>query len=70
MLIQNKLPEAIAASGLKKGFVSQEAKISRATLTNLLNGSHPTLQVAYKIADVIGKRVDEIWIPVKQADTE
>jgi DNA-binding XRE family transcriptional regulator len=69
MDIVNRLPEIIAASGYRKGFVAKEAQISNATLTNLLNGSIPTLKVGYAIAHVLNKRIDEIWIP-KTQDTE
>ncbi|MDN4073640.1 helix-turn-helix transcriptional regulator [Fictibacillus terranigra] len=62
MDIECKLEDLIKERGLKKGYISEKAGISRATLTLILKGtSLPTLPVAFKIAEVMGLSVEEIW---------
>jgi putative transcriptional regulator len=62
MEIRSILNNLIDEQGLKKGYVAKAAEINPATLTAILKGAIPTLPVALRIAEVMGKRVDEIWI--------
>ncbi|OYD59781.1 transcriptional regulator [Fictibacillus aquaticus] len=49
--------------GIKKGFVARKAGISLTTMTLLSKGkSLPTLPVAFRIAEVLEMRIEEIWI--------
>lgn len=70
MEIKSILNELIEEQGKKKGYVAKAAEINPATLTAILKGAIPTLPVAYRIADVMGKRTDEIWIWIKKEPTE
>lgn len=59
----------IKERGLKKRFVAEKAGISKTTLAAIVNErSIPTLQVAIRIAEVMGEKVEDIW--VKQQDME
>jgi putative transcriptional regulator len=56
------LEKLIEDRGLKKGYVAEKAEISKATLTALMkNRSLPTLPVAFKIGDVMGMKIEDIW---------
>jgi putative transcriptional regulator len=67
MEIKCILKEILEERGMKQQFIVDKTGITNGTLSMIVRGkSLPTLKVAYKIADVIGKRVDEIWIPVKK----
>jgi putative transcriptional regulator len=71
MEIKCILKEILEERGMKQQFIVDKTGITNGTLSMIVRGkSLPTLKVAYKIADVIGKRVDEIWIPVKSQDLE
>ncbi|WP_035350308.1 helix-turn-helix transcriptional regulator [Fictibacillus gelatini] len=64
MELKCKLDELIKERGLKKGFIAEQAGISKTTLSVLISGrSLPTLTVAFKIAKVLGLKIEEIWIP-------
>jgi putative transcriptional regulator len=63
MLIECKLKVIFEKRGLKQKFVAEKAEINQATLSLIVSGrSIPTLIVAYKIADVLEMRVEDIWI--------
>jgi putative transcriptional regulator len=67
MEIKCILKEILEERGMKQQFIVDKTGITNGTLSMIVRGkSLPTLKVAYKIAYVIGKRVDEIWIPVKK----
>jgi putative transcriptional regulator len=67
MEIKCILKELLEERGMKQQFIVDKTGITNGTLSMIVRGkSLPTLKVAYKIADVIGKRVDEIWIPIKK----
>jgi putative transcriptional regulator len=57
------LENILKNKGLKKGFVSEKAGISKTTLTSLMKGrTLPSLPVAMKIAEVLELRIEDIWI--------
>lgn len=71
MEIKCILKDLLEERGMKQQFIVQRTGITNGTLSMIVRGkSLPTLKVAYKIAAVMGKRVDEIWIPVEQTDKE
>jgi putative transcriptional regulator len=60
----------VKESGLKKGYIADKASVSKTTISNLSKGGMPELPVGYKIAAVMGKRIDEIWIPIIKREEE
>lgn len=59
----NKIAELIDQKGLKKTFVAQQVGISKGSLSNIITGKtkEPSLQVAIKLARVLGTTVEELW---------
>jgi DNA-binding XRE family transcriptional regulator len=43
--------------------LAQRAGINRTTYVLIENGKIPELRTAYKLADALGERVDEIFLP-------
>lgn len=69
MNLKCNLEKMIIERGLKKSYVAKKAEISVSTMSLILKGkSIPTLQVAIRIAEVMGEKVEDIW--VKQQDME
>jgi len=57
-----RLKEILDEKGLKQSYVCREAGISNTTMSKLVLGkSIPTLPVAYRIAKVLEKPIEEIW---------
>ncbi|MDM5199227.1 helix-turn-helix transcriptional regulator [Fictibacillus enclensis] len=57
------IKEYLKENGLKSKYVAEKAGVSETTFSHIINNkSLPTLPVAFKIAKVIGKRVDELWL--------
>lgn len=49
--------------GMKQKFLAEKVGISQTALGLIERGkSLPTLPVAFKISDVIGKPIEEIWV--------
>jgi putative transcriptional regulator len=64
--ILNKL---LKENGIKQRFIAQKASISEGTLSLIIRGKTlPTLPVAFKIAEIVGKPIEEIWL--KKEPTE
>lgn len=60
--METNLGRIIQERGLKKTWVAQQANVSYAAFSSLLNGkSEPTLRTARKIARVLNISVDDIW---------
>ncbi|MGC4375945.1 helix-turn-helix transcriptional regulator [Fictibacillus sp. Mic-4] len=58
-----KLKELLKDNGIKQSYIAEKAGITQGTLSMIVRGkSLPTLPVAFKIASVIGKPIEEIWV--------
>ncbi|MFC0188250.1 helix-turn-helix transcriptional regulator [Fictibacillus aquaticus] len=58
-----RLEEILRVRGLKKGFVAAKANIGVSTMSLLVQGKQlPSLPVAFKIAEVLELRIEDIWI--------
>lgn len=66
MEIECVLKELITDKGIKQKFIAEKAGISPGTLSFIIRGKTlPTLSVAYKIAEVLEMRVEDIWVKRK-----
>lgn len=62
-MIRSKLGEVLKERGLRQDWLASRAGVHNATLSRIVTGkSVPTLEVAYRIANVLDLRVDEIWV--------
>lgn len=62
-MIKCRLKVILAEKGLKHGYVADKAKVSLPAFSSLVNNrSLPTLEVAYRIAEVLEMNVMEIWV--------
>ncbi|WP_338788833.1 helix-turn-helix transcriptional regulator [Metabacillus sp. FJAT-53654] len=67
MKIECKLRDFLNENGIKQKFIAEKAEISQGTLSLIIRGeSLPTLPVAYKIAGVVNKPIEEIWVRVDE----
>ncbi|MED1949007.1 helix-turn-helix transcriptional regulator [Brevibacillus centrosporus] len=63
MEIHCKIKEILNERGVKQTFVAKKAGVSLAAFNVLANNRGlPTLEVAYRIADVLDLPVEEIWV--------
>jgi len=59
---ETRLSAEIRKRGLKKGWVAEQAGVSRSAMAMIVNGkSDPTLRTARKIAKVLGVTIEELW---------
>jgi putative transcriptional regulator len=66
--MQGKLVEAREAVGLTQEAVASAAGISRSFYTQIEGGSRtPSLKVAFRIAAVLGKNPNDIFLPAGDA---
>lgn len=59
--MENRLKEILDARGIKYGWLAEQAGVSRNTVTSLINGSCPRLDLAYRVAAALGLSVYDIW---------
>lgn len=59
--MENRLQEILDKRGLKKGWLAERAEVHRNTITALIRGVTPGLDLAYKIADILNVSVYDIW---------
>jgi putative transcriptional regulator len=61
-LMESKLRDVMKEQGRTQNWLSEQVGVNKATISLLINKkSVPTLQVAYRIAKVLGKRIEDIW---------
>ena len=62
-MIENKLKDIIDERGIKQIWLAEKSKVSKATLSNIVNGRHlPSVEVAIRISKAIKIPIEEIWI--------
>ena len=59
--MENKLKVILDDRGIKYGWLAEQVGVSRNTITALINGSCPHLDLAYKIAAALNLMVYDIW---------
>jgi putative transcriptional regulator len=60
--MENKLREIMKEQGRTQKWLSQTVGVSETTISSYMKGkSIPTLPVALRIANALGKNVEEIW---------
>ncbi len=52
-MLENRLQQILDEKGIKKGWLAKQVGISRNTVTNLINGAIPRLDLAFKIDEHI-----------------
>jgi transcriptional regulator with XRE-family HTH domain len=56
-----RLLEAVWRSGMKHSIIAEDAGVTRATLSRVLNGrSHPSFDVVVRIAQAVGENVGHL----------
>lgn len=61
-MIKNRLKEILDERGIKQIWLAEQIGISYKTLSNIINGRYNTsLDIAFKIADVLNVKVDDIF---------
>lgn len=59
--MENRLKEILDQRGIKYKWLANQANVDRNTITNLINGSCPRLDLAYRIAKTLDLSVYDIW---------
>lgn len=61
--VEVKLQEELDSRGMKQEFLCKKSKISTTAMSTLCRGeSLPKLKTALKIAKVLNKNVEDLWI--------
>jgi DNA-binding XRE family transcriptional regulator len=59
--IVNRLEEELRLQGRMKGWLANQVGCAKNTITNIINGRMPHLDLADRIAEALGKTVYDIW---------
>ena len=59
----NRLEEILKQQGRKKGWLAEQVGVDPNTISRIIRGAEPKLSNAYKIAEVLGVTVYDIWPP-------
>lgn len=59
--MENNLRKILDSRGIKYGWLAERVEVRRNTITDLMKGQTPHLDLAYKIADALGLSVYDIW---------
>ena len=61
--MKNKVEERRIDMGLNQEELAKALRVSRQTVSSIENGKYnPSLELAFAIADLFGKRIEEIFI--------
>ena len=62
MAVKNKLKDILDSRGIKQVWLAEQVGISFKTMSNIINNRYNTsLEVALKIADILGVKIDDIF---------
>lgn len=62
-MVISRLRDVLKERGLRQDWVAEKANVHPTTLSKLAQGkAMPTLEVAYRIANLLDLRIDEIWV--------
>ncbi|MEH7093918.1 helix-turn-helix transcriptional regulator [Neobacillus vireti] len=60
--MKSRIGELIDAAGYKKKYIAKELDVSPTQLSNWISGrSYPTLEKAFKLATILGVKVDDLY---------
>lgn len=66
-MIRCELKQILKQRGLKNGWLAEQVGVTETTLSKWVNNKQiPTLEVAYKTAEVLRLEVTQIWIREEQ----
>lgn len=69
--MENKVEEFRKAFGLNQEDFAKAIRVSRQTVSSIENGKYnPSLELAFVIADFLGKRIEEIFIYKRSSKDE
>ncbi|MCA1028349.1 helix-turn-helix domain-containing protein [Cytobacillus kochii] len=69
--MKSKVGEAIENAGFKKKYVAIKLGISQTQLSNWISGrSFPPLEKAFKLAEMLNVKVDDLYENEKEEKTE
>lgn len=61
--MRSRIGELIEGKGYKKKYIAGELHISPTQLSNWISGrSYPPLEKAFKLADMLGVKVDDLYV--------
>ena len=60
--MENKLKEILEGRGIKQVLLADKAGINRNTIAGMIAGNTPKIDVAYRIANILDLKVEDIWI--------
>ena len=59
--MENNLKQILDSRGIKYGWLAEQVGVRRNTITDLIKGQTPHLDLAYTIADKLNLTVYDIW---------
>ncbi len=61
-MVKNRLKEILEERGIKQTWLAEQVGVTRQTMSNLINNRFcPSLDIAFKIANVLGLKLDDVF---------
>ncbi|MEW5567398.1 helix-turn-helix domain-containing protein [Rossellomorea marisflavi] len=68
-MLENRIGEIIASKGYLKKYIAFQLGVSQNQVSNWVTGkSYPTIPNLFRLADLLGVKVDDLFIRVKDED--
>lgn len=68
-MLQNRIGEIIESKGYMKKYIAAQIGVSQNQVSNWVTGrSYPTIPNLFRLADLLGVKVDDLFIRVKDED--
>ena len=65
-MVKNKLKDILNERGIKQNWLADQVSVNKTTIGNIASNKYNTsLEVAFKIADILDMKVDEIFYLIK-----
>ena len=62
MSVKNRLKEILTERGIKQNWLAEQVKVDKSTIGNIIkNRFNTSLEVAFKIANVLNLNVDDVF---------
>ena len=63
MVVTNRLKKILEDRGIKQTWLAEKVGVTRGNMSNIINNrQQTTIEVAFKIADVLNMRLEDIFI--------
>lgn len=63
MVVKNRLKEILEEKGITQTWLAKKVGVTRGNISNLINNrQQTTIEIAFKIADVLNMRLEDIFI--------